>query len=172
MNSQSGKGGVAYLIEAEFGIVLPKDFQREFGPIANDEVDRLGREVSGAELKAMFWREYIERNSPWQLEGFEAESRNGTVRCSARLLREGQPVELTGEGNGPLAALVHAFTKAGVKFEIANYSEHALGAGEEATAISYIQIKTADGKTRWGAGVDTSIELASVRAVLSALNRG
>ena len=171
VNSQSGKGGVAYLLEAEFGIVLPKDFQREFGPIANDEVDRLGREVSGAELKAMFWREYIERDAPWKLEGFEADSRNGTVRCSARLLRESKPVELAGEGNGPLAALVHAFTKAGVKFEIANYSEHALGAGEEATAISYIQIKTADGKTRWGAGVDTSIELASVRAVLSALNR-
>ena len=171
VNSQSGKGGVAYLLEAEFGIVLPKDFQREFGPIANDEVDKLGREVSGAELKAMFWREYIERELPWKLEGFEADSRNGTVRCSARLLRESKPVELAGEGNGPLAALVHAFTKAGVKFEIANYSEHALGAGEEATAISYIQIKTADGKTRWGAGVDTSIELASVRAVLSALNR-
>ena len=68
VNSQSGKGGVAYLLENEFGIVLPKDMQREFGPIANDAVDQLGREVSGAELKAMFWREYIERNSPWQLK--------------------------------------------------------------------------------------------------------
>ena len=172
VNSQSGKGGVAYLLESEFGIILPKDMQREFGPIANDAVDKLGREVSGAELKAMFWREYIERDFPWQLEGFETESRNGIVRCSARLLREGKPVEMTGEGNGPLAALVHAFTKAGgAKFEISNYSEHALSSGEEASAISYIQIKTADGKTRWGAGVDTNIELASIRAVLSALNR-
>src|SRR5882724_5115580 len=67
VNSQSGKGGVAYLLESEFGIVLPKEMQREFGPIANEEVDRLGREVSGAELKAMFWREYIERAAPWQL---------------------------------------------------------------------------------------------------------
>src|SRR5262252_2148946 len=65
VNSQSGKGGVAYLLESEFGIELPKDLQREFGPIANDAVDRLGREVSGAELKAMFWREYIERSRPW-----------------------------------------------------------------------------------------------------------
>jgi 2-isopropylmalate synthase len=172
VNSQSGKGGVAYLLESEFGILLPKDMQREFGPIANDEVDRLGREVSGAELKAMFWREYIERDFPWQLEGFETESRNGIVKCKARLLRDGKPVEFAGEGNGPLAALVHGFTTAGVpRFEIENYSEHALSAGETASAISYIQIKHANGKTRWGAGVDTNIELASIRAVLSALNR-
>jgi len=172
VNAQSGKGGVAYLLENEFGIVLPKELQREFGPIANDEVDRLGREVSGAELKAMFWREYIERTSPWHLEGFETESRNGTVRCRARLLRGGQPVEFSGEGNGPLAALVHGFSQAGVpRFEIKQYSEHALSAGEEASAIAYIQIRLNDGKTRWGAGVDTNIELASVRAVLSALNR-
>ena len=172
VNSQSGKGGVAYLLESEFGIKLPKEMQREFGPIANDEVDRLGREVSGAELKAMFWREYIERSNPWQLRGFETESRNGTVRCRARLARDGEPVEFSGEGNGPLAALVHGFGTAGVpRFEIADYAEHALSSGEEAAAIAYIQIKHHDGKSRWGAGVDTNIELASVKAVLSALNR-
>ena len=172
VNSQSGKGGVAYLLETEFGIELPKEMQREFGPLANDEVDRLGREVSGSELKAMFWKEYIDKTRPWQLEGFETESRNGSVRCRARLRRDGQPVEFSGEGNGPLAALVHGFTTAGVpRFEIANYSEHALSSGEEAAAIAYIQIKHGDGKVRWGAGVDTNIEIASVRAVLSALNR-
>lgn len=172
VNGQSGKGGVAYLLESEFGILLPKEMQREFGPIANDEVDRLGREVSGAELKVMFWREYIDRNAPWQLQGFETESRNGSVRCQARLLRDGKPVELKGEGNGPLAALVNGFGAAGVpKFEIANYSEHAMSEGEEASAIAYIQIKDRSGRSRWGAGVDTNIELASVRAVLSALNR-
>ena len=69
VNSQSGKGGVAYLLETEFGIQLPKEMQREFGPIANDEVDRLGREVSAAELKTMFWREYIEPTAPWQTRG-------------------------------------------------------------------------------------------------------
>ncbi len=172
VNSQSGKGGVAYLLESEFGIELPKEMQREFGPIANEEVDRLGREVSAAELKRMFWREYIERAEPWQLERFETESRNGDVRCRAHLLQKGKPIEISGHGNGPLAALVHGFTVAGVpKFEITQYSEHALASGEEAAAIAYIQIKSASGQTRWGAGVDTNIELASVRAVLSALNR-
>ncbi len=172
VNSQSGKGGVAYLLESEFGISLPKDFQREFGPIANDEVDRLGREVSGAELKAMFWKEYIERTQPWSLQGFETASKNGVVKCQAKLLRAGRPVEFSGEGNGPLAALVHGFTQVGVpRFEINNYSEHALSSGETAAAIAYIQIKTGDGKTKWGAGVDTNIELASIKAVLSALNR-
>jgi 2-isopropylmalate synthase len=172
VNSQSGKGGVAYLLESEYGIVLPKEMQREFGPIANDEVDKLAREVSGAELKAMFWKEYIERTKPWQLKGFETESRNGIVKCHAKLSRDEKPVELSGEGNGPLAALVHGFGKAGVpRFEIANYSEHALSSGEEAAAIAYIQIKSTDGKAKWGAGVDTNIELASVKAVLSALNR-
>jgi 2-isopropylmalate synthase len=172
VNSQSGKGGVAYLLHTEFGIDLPKEMQREFGPIANDEVDRLGREVSGTELKAMFWREYIERDAPWQLRSFETENRNGTVRCRAGLAREGAPVEFSGEGNGPLAALVHGFGAAGFpRFEIAHYSEHSLSAGEEAAAIAYIQIKHTDGRALWGSGVDTNIELASIKAVLSALNR-
>src|SRR5208282_3285141 len=172
VNSQSGKGGVAYLLESQFGIELPKEMQREFGPIANDEVDKLGREVTAAELKAMFWHEYIERVTPWQLKKFETESKNGVVRCRAKLLRNGKTVEISGEGNGPLAALVHGFEKIGVpRFEITAYSEHALSSGEEAAAIAYIQIKHANGQIRWGAGVDTNIELASVRAVLSALNR-
>jgi 2-isopropylmalate synthase len=172
VNSQSGKGGVAYLLETEFGIDLPKDMQREFGPIANEEVDKLAREVSGAELKTMFWREYIERSNPWSLKRFETESKNGVVKCRAKLLRDGKAVDFKGEGNGPLAALVQGFsTVNGPRFEISAYSEHALSAGETAAAIAYIQIKTTDGKIRWGAGVDTNIELASVRAVLSALNR-
>lgn len=172
VNSQSGKGGVAFLLESRFGIYLPRDLQREFGPIANDEVDRLGREVSADELKAIFWKEYIDREEPWKLVRFRTESTNGHVRCRAELLREGQPVEVVGEGNGPLAALVHGFGRLDVpQFEIADYSEHALGSGEEAAAIAYIQIRYPDGRNRWGVGVDTNIEIASVKAVLSALNR-
>jgi 2-isopropylmalate synthase len=172
VNSQSGKGGVAYLLESQFGILVPKEMQREFGPIANEEVDRLGREVSGAELKAIFWGEYIERNRPWELKRFETQGSNGMVKCQVQVLRDQEQVQFEGQGNGPLAALVHGFVTAGVpRFEIAQYSEHALSSGEEAAAIAYIQVKHADGRTRWGAGVDTSIELASVKAVLSALNR-
>ncbi len=105
---------------------------------------------------------------------FESSSKNGIVSCNASLFYGEQQVQrtLNGNGNGPLAAFVHGFKTAGyVNFEIANYSEHALSASESAAAISYIQIKTADGKSRWGAGVDTNIELASIQAVLSALNR-
>jgi len=172
VNSQSGKGGVAYLLESEFGMALPKDLQREFGPIANEAVDALGREVTGAELKAMFWREYVERTAPWELIHFHADGVDGTFHCRASARRGGQDAKLTGEGNGPIAAFVHALQQSGAApFEVANFSQHALSSGTEASAISYIQIKRADGTTRWGAGVDTNIELASIKAVLSALNR-
>jgi 2-isopropylmalate synthase len=172
VNSQSGKGGVAYLLESEFGIELPKDMQREFGPIANDEVDRLGREVSGAELRGMFFREYVERTAPWELVHFHADGVDGVFSCRASAHRDGQQVKLTGEGNGPIAAFVHALHQSGTPvFEVSNFKQHALSSGSEASAISYIQIKMPDGRTRWGAGVDTNIELASIKAVLSAVNR-
>jgi 2-isopropylmalate synthase len=172
VNSQSGKGGVAYLLESEFGIELPKDMQREFGPLANEEVDRLGREVSAAELKAMFWGEYIDRSGPWALQHFHADGSGGVFRCRATISREGERFDLTGESNGPIAAFVHALRAAGIPpFEVAYYKEHALSSGSEASAIAYIQTRFADGLVKWGAGVDTNIELASIKAVLSAVNR-
>jgi 2-isopropylmalate synthase len=173
VNSQSGKGGVAYLLESEFGIELPKDMQREFGPIANDRVDALGREVKAEELKAMFWSEYIDQRGPWTLIEFHADGQGGSFRCRASVEKSGQVLSLAGEGNGPIAAFVHSLQQGGApRFEVANYKEHSLSAGEGASAIAYIQVKLADGRTRWGAGVDTNIELASIKAVLSAVNRG
>ncbi len=172
VNSQSGKGGVAYLLESEFGIELPKDMQREFGPIANDAVDALGREVTGAELKAMFLREYVERTEPWELVHFHADGVDGRFDCRVSARHAGSEVKLTGEGNGPIAAFVHALHQHGVApFEVANFKQHALSAGSEASAITYIQLRFADGRVRWGAGTDTNIELASIKAVLSGLNR-
>jgi 2-isopropylmalate synthase len=172
VNSQSGKGGVAYLLESEFGIDLPKEMQREFGPLANDEVDRTGREVTATELKAMFWREYIDRNEPYALQHFHADGTGGAFRCRATVSRNGDRLDLTGDGNGPIAAFVQALQNAGSpQFEVSNYREHALGSGADSSAISYIQVRTADGQSRWGAAVDTNIELASIKAVLSALNR-
>ena len=99
VNSQSGKGGVAYLLESEFGIILPKEMQREFGPIANEEVDRLGREVSGTELKDMFWREYIERTKPWRLGSFRTSSENGRVNCQGTLFHNDVQTGINGDGN-------------------------------------------------------------------------
>jgi 2-isopropylmalate synthase len=121
----------------------------------------------------MFWKEYIDRSVPYKLEHFHADGSAGIFRCRASLTKEGQPVEITGEGNGPVAAFVSAILKeAGApKFEIANYKEHALGSGAHAHAIAYMQIKLADGSTVWGAGVDSNIELASIKAVFSAVNR-
>jgi 2-isopropylmalate synthase len=172
VNSQSGKGGVAYLLESEFGMELPKDMQREFGPIANDAVDALGREVTATELKAMFWKEYVDRDQPWELIHFHADGVDGVFQCRASARRGGEDVRLTGTGNGPIAAFVHALQQGGAPgVEVASFKQHALSSGTEASAISYIQLKLPDGRTRWGAGVDTNIELASIKAVLSALNR-
>jgi 2-isopropylmalate synthase len=173
VNSQSGKGGVAYLLESEFGIILPKEMQREFGPLANEEVDRLGREVTAAELRDIFWREYIERTNPWRLESFRTEGNHGAMRCCAQLFENNTPRVIEGEGNGPIAAFVNGIKKVGVPdFEVCSYSEHALSSGAEAAAIAYFQIQIAAGnRAVWGAAVDTDIELASIKAVLSALNR-
>jgi 2-isopropylmalate synthase len=171
VNSQSGKGGVAYLLESEFGIELPKDMQREFGPLANEEVDRLGREVSGAELKAMFWKEYIERDQPYNLKHFHADGSGGTFRCRASIIHQGAEKQISGTGNGPIAAFVNALCSDGAPaFSVETYREQSLSAGSEASALSYIQIKTGDRRV-WGAGVDTNIELASIKAILSAVNR-
>jgi 2-isopropylmalate synthase len=172
VNSQSGKGGVAYLLESEFGIALPKEMQREFGPLANDAVDRLGREVTAAELRDIFWREYVERITPYRLDDFQADGAHGHFRCRAQIARNGEKLEISGEGNGPIAAFVSGLQHAGVPaFGVTHYSEHALGTGAEASAIAYIQIETGDGTRRWGANVDTNIELASIKAVVSAINR-
>ena len=172
VNSQSGKGGVAYLLENEFGIVLPKEMQREFGPLANDKVDRLGREVTAVELKEIFWKEYIERTSPVELRNFETASQDGAVHCRAALIVEGQLREVAGQGNGPIAAFVKALAEAGMPgLEVASYHEHALSFGAEASAIAYLLVKLADGRKYWGASVDTNIELAPIKAILSAVNR-
>ncbi len=173
VNSQSGKGGVAYLLESEFGIELPKDMQREFGPIANDLVDKLGREVTATELKDMFWKEYIEREQPYALHHFHADGVDGVFTCRSSLVINDKERGVVGTGNGPIAAFVNALiTDAGAPpFEVAIYREQSLSSGTEAAALAYIQIKLASGKTVWGAGVDTNIELASIKAVVSAVNR-
>jgi 2-isopropylmalate synthase len=172
INSQSGKGGVAYVLEHEFGFQLPKLMHKEIGRIINDLADVTGRELTATEIHDAFIREYIDRVSPVGLGEFHTTERAHQVTCEADLLIEGKPQRVTGSGNGPIAAFVHALTGAGLPaFEVLSYVEHSLGSGAEARAVSYIQIKTARGHTLFGAGIDTNIELASIKAVVSALNR-
>lgn len=174
VNSQSGKGGIAYMLESEFGIELPKDMQREFGPVANDLVDALGREVTAAELRGMFWTEYIDKVEPYSLHHFHADGVDGVFTCRCSLVKAGKEQGITGSGNGPIAAFVNALIRdAGTpEFAVVSFREQSLSAGTEASALAFIQIKLAEtGKTVWGAGVDTNIELASIKAVLSAVNR-
>lgn len=172
INSQSGKGGVAYILEQEFGYQLPKLMHKEIGKVINDLADATGRELTADEIHGAFQREYLDRHAPVALEHFKTVERDSSVKCEARLSLDGQSVTLVGEGNGPIDAFVRALGETTLpKFEVLNYVEHSLGKGAEARAVSYIQIKTARGHTLFGAGIDTNIELASIKAIVSALNR-
>ncbi len=172
INSQSGKGGVAYVLEQEFGFQLPKLMHKEIGRIVNDLADQKGTELTSADIRDAFQREYLGRRAPVALEHFKTTERDSTVACEARILVEGRPHALAGSGNGPIDAFVRALGSAGLpKFDVISYSEHSLGAGAEAKAVSYIQIKMERGSAYFGAGIDTNIELASIKAIVSALNR-
>ena len=172
INSQSGKGGVAYVLEHEFGFALPKLMHKEIGKIINDVADAKGTELTSAEVHDVFRREYLERTAPLVLQHFKTTERDSTVKCEATLTLDGHTHKLTGSGNGPIDAFVHALGSTSLpKFEVLSYSEHSLGKGSEARAVSYIQIKTERNHTLFGAGIDTNIELASIKAIVSALNR-
>jgi 2-isopropylmalate synthase len=176
INSQSGKGGVAYILETEFGYQLPKLMHKEIGKVINDLADRSGTELSPAEIHTAFQQEYIERAAPaLVLREFRTTERGTQVTCEAEIkLRDAPlPLRFTGTGNGPIDAFVRGLASTGrvPAFDVQSYNEHSLGSGAEARAVSYIQIKLADGRTLFGAGVDTNIEVASIRAIVSALNR-
>jgi len=173
INSQSGKGGVAYILEQEFGFALPKPMHKEIGKIVNDVADAKGTELTPDEIHDVFRREYLERPAPHVvLEHFKTTERDSAVKCEVRLAIGGVAHRSTGEGNGPIAALVHALGATSLpKFELLSYAEHSLGQGAGARAVAYVQIKTERGLALYGAGIDTNIELASIKAVVSALNR-
>ena len=173
INSQSGKGGVAYVLENEFGYQLPKLMHKEIGKLINDRADAKGTELSAAEIDAIFRAEYLEQAAPTLvLRHFKTTERDSTVTCEAEMTFRGVPHALTGTGNGPIAAFVRALAATALpKFDVLNYSEHSLGSGAGARAVSYIQIKTERGLALYGAGTDTNIELASIKAIVSALNR-
>jgi 2-isopropylmalate synthase len=173
INSQSGKGGVAYVLENAFGFQLPKLMHKEIGKLINDRADAKGTELSADEINAIFRREYLEQtDAPLVLQHFKTTERDSAVTCEASMTFTGVVHALTGTGNGPIAAFVRALAATQLpKFDVLHYSEHSLGSGAEARAVSYIQIKTERGLTLYGAGIDTNIELASIKAIVSALNR-
>jgi 2-isopropylmalate synthase len=172
INSQSGKGGVAYVMEKEFGYDLPKAMHKEFGRVISDLADERKTEITPQEVHDAFLREYIAREQPVKLEHFCTTERDSQVKCEASIKFEGRIRKFTGAGNGPIDAFVNGLRTAGLPaFELLSYNEHSLGKGAEARAVSYIQIKSAHGHTYFGAGIDTNIELASIKAIVSAVSR-
>ncbi len=177
INSQSGKGGVAYVMETEFGYQLPKAMHVELGKVIKQLADECGEELSGIEILHAFEEEYLHCTGPFAFEAFHVEDIAGqdglkVVACSARVSIDGIVRELHGRGNGPIDAFVQALNQGDVAdFKLLSYAEHALEQGAGAQAIAYIQIQTASGITCFGAATDTNIELAAVKAVLCALNR-
>ena len=172
INSQSGKGGVAYVLENDFGYSLPKLMHKEIGKIINDYADAKGTELTPQELHDVFHREYLERTAPISLHHFKTTEHDSIVTCHAEIDLDKRVHALTAMGNGPIDAFVRALgTTKLPKFQVLSYSEHSLGQGAEARAVSYIQIKTDRGHSLFGAGIDTNIELASIKAIVSALNR-
>ncbi|MEN9811482.1 MAG: hypothetical protein RL479_168 [Verrucomicrobiota bacterium] len=172
INAQSGKGGVAYILEQEFGYSLPKAMHREIGRLINEVADTRGTELTPADVHEIFRQEYLERRTPLALQHFKTTERDSDVTCVAALVIDGAARELTGQGNGPIDAFTRALAATALpRFEVLSYAEHSLGKGSEARAVSYIQIKTDRGLTLFGAGIDTNIELASIKAIISALNR-
>ena len=171
VNGQSGKGGIAHLLETGHGIRMPKDMEREFGAIAGKQIDVLSREVTAEDLKAMFWKEYIERETPYQLISFQTTNDPRGCHCHPAVRFNDEIKYPYGVGNGPIDAFVRSMQGEGIQIHVLDQSEHALGTGEDAQAIAYIKLRSSDGRVCWGAGIDTSIELASIKAIVSALNR-
>lgn len=172
INSQSGKGGVAWILEQEFGYQLPKAMHREIGQMVNRVADQEGRELTPERIHELFLNEYLENKDPLEVLSAESDTMEGGVRVTADVVISGEARQIVGVGNGPIDAFVHALREAGHgQFELMSYSEHSLGRGAKANAACYIEIKTAAKPAVFGAGVDPSIELASLKAVASAVNR-
>ncbi|WP_126553939.1 2-isopropylmalate synthase [Dictyobacter kobayashii] len=176
INSQSGKGGVAYLMESEFGLQLPKAMHIEFGKVIKHLADVRGSEILSTELFTAFEQEYLTRTRPFSLQSFESRTllnkdSSQTIECVACVTVNDVVHELRAQGNGPIDAFVRALNQHHLaSFKLLTYNEHAIGQGSETQAVAYIQLQTESG-TLFGAAMDTNIEIASIKAVLSGLNR-
>jgi 2-isopropylmalate synthase len=175
VNSQSGKGGVAYLMKTEHHLDLPRRLQIEFSKIVQEKTDTQGGEVSADELWAIFEDEYLPTEAaPWgrfRLKGLSQTSvMNQDVQLTVAITDRGQEVELSGHGNGPIAAFCNILQNYGVDVRVLDFHEHALSAGGDASAAAYLECAIA-GDVFWGVGVDPNTTTASLKAVVSAINR-
>jgi 2-isopropylmalate synthase len=178
VNSQSGKGGVAYIMKADHGLVLPRRLQIEFSQAVQRITDGEGGEVSPKEMWDVFHEEYLAPITP--LERMKqkvtaSEEDGGTDSITATVKVDGKEHEISGSGNGPLAAFVDALATVDFDVRVLDYSEHAMSAGDDAQAAAYVEcaVTAPDGRNTvvWGVGIATSITTASLRAVVSAVNR-
>ena len=171
VNSQSGKGGVAYVMKEEHGFELPRRLQIEFSKTIQGVTENTGTEISPGEMWAQFEGEYLGIGR-CRLESYELKTSSDGAEITAQVIVDGEHHTVAGKGNGPVAAFVHAMRHhLHSELDILDYNEHAIGMGAEAQAVAYVETQDSDGDVKWGIGVHESIVVASLRAVLSAINR-
>ena len=175
VNSQSGKGGVAYIMRTEHRLDLPRRLQIEFSQVVQRLTEDEGGEVSPEQMWSVFHDEYLpNENAPWGRFRLVSVSQDSTVgeptELQVVISDRGEQIPLTGSGNGPIAAFCNALSHRGVDVRVLDYNEHAMSAGGDATAASYLECAIG-GKVLWGVGIDSSIVTASLKAIVSAVNR-
>ncbi|WP_309110248.1 2-isopropylmalate synthase [Saccharothrix sp.] len=171
VNSQSGKGGVAYLMKTEHHLDLPRRLQVEFSRVIQEVTDTQGGEISPKDMWDAFSEEYLDPTAPLRLLRQKVSGDgSGHETIKAVVVVDGETQEITGSGNGPIAAFVDALASVGYDVRVLDYSEHAMSAGDDARAAAYLECAVGD-RVLWGVGIDSSTVAASLRAVVSALNR-
>ena len=168
VNSQSGKGGITFLLEQEYGISLPRRMQIEFSQVVQKETDRLGLEMSAAQIYSLLQAEYLQATTPYALKGHRLQEENGTSAVDVEVSTDSGIQHWRGIGKGPLEALVAGLP---VGVEIMDFHEHAIGSGTHAKAAAYIELRVNGGRALHGVGIDENLTTASFRALFSALNR-
>ena len=171
VNSQSGKGGMAYLLEQEYGLQLPRRLQIEFSRVVQQLADSSGREIAAGDIHALFGREYLEQQTPWRYVSHRmTEDSTGEQPVQIEVTAQQERVQSVrrGVGNGPIDAFVNAL---GLDIRLMDYHEHSIGSGANARAACYVELRVGNGPTLFGAGIDSNIVTASFHAVLSAVNR-
>jgi 2-isopropylmalate synthase len=173
VNSQSGKGGVAYILKAEHKLDLPRRAQIEFSRVIQERTDTEGGEMTPDEIWSVFKAEYLDRETPLKLNSVHTSSAAGekdTLVVNAYV--DGELQSLEGEGNGPLSAFVAAINELPAQYDVRvlDYAEHALSSGGDALAAAYVECLVRD-SVYWGVGIDANIVTASLKAVISAVNR-